>query len=143
MCQLTGRCACGAVRFEVATAAVGAGACHCTDCQKAMGGSPSYAALVPRAAFSITAGEPRYHATLANSGNKPKRYFCADCGTPLWSVPDEGPLMPIMMGALDDHTGIHPNMHIFTSSAPTWHAIPDDEHAFPEMPPPVPETGNE
>jgi len=48
MSDIEGGCACGAVRFKIAGPMMGAGTCHCVDCQKASGGGPAYVALAPK-----------------------------------------------------------------------------------------------
>jgi len=54
---ITGRCLCGAVRFEIAEAPLSAGYCHCTRCQRRTGTAASAQARIPRGALRITAGE--------------------------------------------------------------------------------------
>jgi hypothetical protein len=136
--ERTGGCACGAVRFKVTAPFLGVGACHCTDCQKASGGGPNYVGLAPISAVSVTKGEPRVYRTRGGSGAEVGRAFCAECGTPLWSIPAHQPFMPVKLGALDDNSDLSPGMHIYVASAPQWHVIQDELPAFPKMPPPLP-----
>ncbi len=130
-----GGCACGAVRFKIEGALMGVGACHCTDCQKASGGGPNYVALAPRAGVKVTKGEPRVFVRRNDKGEEVSRAFCADCGTPLWSTPAQGPFSPVKLGALDDSSDLTPALHIYVSSAPAWHQIPAGLPTFPKMPP--------
>ncbi len=141
MTERTGGCACGAIRFKITAPFAAVGVCHCKGCQKASGGAPNYAALVPSAAFEVTKGKAKTYISKADSGNDAMRSFCPDCGTPLWSGSKTmGPMMAIKLGALDDNSDIMPELHLFTESAPTWHLMHEGLPTFPKMPPmPAPE----
>ena len=136
--ERNGGCSCGAVRFAVTAPFLAVGACHCTDCQKAAGGGPNYVALAPTSAFAVTQGQPKLHRSKSDTGAEVSRAFCPDCGTPLWSIPPDAPFIPVKLGALDDYSDLSPAMHIYVSSAPHWHSVPQDLPAFPKMPPPLP-----
>jgi hypothetical protein len=136
MSELTGGCACGAVRFEITAPLMGFGVCHCLDCQKAAGGGPAYVALAPKMAFAVTKGEAKIYSSKADSGEEVGRAFCADCGTPLWSVPGSmTPFYPVKVGALDDPSGVIPAVHLYTDSAQPWHLMHEGLPRFPKMPP--------
>ncbi len=138
MTDLTGGCACGAVRFRITAPPFGVCVCHCTDCQKASGGGPNYVALAPKPAFEVTKGEARIYSTRGDSGAQVGRAFCPDCGTPLWTVTAEAPFTPVKLGALDDNAAFAPMLHIYTASAPPWHLQHEGTPAFPKAPPPPP-----
>lgn len=130
-----GHCACGAIHFRIDAEPLGTGACHCTDCQKLSGGGPNYVLLLPKGALTVLQGEPKLFAGTGDSGGKVERAFCGDCGTPLWSVPDNAPFFTVKVGAFDDPAQLAPTMHVYTSSAPDWHPIATDKPTFPKMPP--------
>jgi hypothetical protein len=132
----TGGCACGAVRFEITKDFLGVGSCHCSDCQKASGGGPNHVALAPRDALVVLKGQPKLYRSKADSGATVARAFCGDCGTPLWSIPDHEPFLPVKLGALDDNDALAPQMQIYVSSAAPWHVLRDGIPTFPKMPPP-------
>jgi hypothetical protein len=141
MTERTGGCACGAVRFKVTGPFVGVGVCHCTDCQKASGGGPNYVALAPNDDFEVTKGEARIYRSKGDSGGDVGRAFCAECGTPLWSLPPGAPFTPIKLGALDDSSDLTPMLHLYVSSAPPWHLMHEGLPTFakaPPSPPPMP-----
>lgn len=139
MSELTGGCACGAVRFEITAPLVGVGVCHCLDCQKASGGGPNYVALAPRTAFAVTKGEPKVYSSKSDSDSDVGRAFCVSCGTPLWSIPGaQAPFFPVKVGALDDSSNLTPNLHLYTSSAQPWHLMHEGVPQFPKMPPMAP-----
>ncbi len=96
-----GGCACGAIRFKVTAPLLGVGVCHCTDCQKAAGGGPKLCRSCARPpAFQVTKGEAKVYRTKGDSGAEVGRAFCAECGTPLWSIPGKEPFVPVKLGAL-------------------------------------------
>jgi len=129
-----GGCACGAIRFELTAEPIGTGACHCTACQKLSGGGPNFVALLPKGTVKVTRGNPHIFTGTGDSGGKVERAFCADCGTPLWSVPEHAPFMTLKVGALDSSDDLAPAMHIYTASAPKWHHLPTDVPNFAKMP---------
>ena len=136
MTDREGGCACGAVRFKVTAPFLGVGVCHCTDCQKGSGGGPNYVALAPKDAFVVTKGEAKVYSCKGDSGADIGRAFCADCGSPLWSVPGAGaPFQPVKLGALDDNSDLTPSLHLYTASAPPWHLMHEGLPAFPKAPP--------
>jgi hypothetical protein len=138
--ERTGGCACGAIRFKITGPLMGVGVCHCTDCQKASGGSPNYVALAPKTAFEVTRGEAKVYVSKGDSGEDVGRAFCPNCGSPLWSLPPNAPFTPVKLGALDDSSDLTPSLHLYTASAPPWHLMHDGLPAFPKMPP-VPPPG--
>ncbi len=131
----TGGCACGAIRFNITAPFLGVGTCHCTNCQKASGGGPNYVALTPKDALDVIQGEPTLFETTGDSGAVVNRAFCGTCGTPLWGVPTHEPFLTVKLGALDDSADLEPQIQIYVSSAPEWHAINDEFPKFPKMPP--------
>ena len=134
-----GGCACGAIRFKITAPLMGVGVCHCTDCQKASGGAPNYVALAPKMAFEVTKGEAKVYTCKGDSGEDAGRAFCPECGTPLWSISNHAPYTTIKLGALDEHSDLKPNLHIFVDSAAPWHLMHDDLPTYPKMPPFCPE----
>ena len=72
--NLSGGCACGAVRYETAAEPVLMLNCHCRDCQRASGSAYSPIVVVPRGLLSSTR-EPQYHRILGASGKAIERGF--------------------------------------------------------------------
>ena len=133
---MTGGCACGAVRFKITAPPMGVGVCHCLDCQKGSGGGPNYVALIPRAGFEVTKGEAKVSTCQGDSGADIGRAFCGNCGSPLWSIPGEmSPFFPVKLGALDESSGMEPNLHLYTDSAQPWHLMHEGLPRFGKMPP--------
>ena len=121
---LTGRCACGAVRFEVRAPFKTAGYCHCKRCQRRSGTAWSLNAAVAGDGFAIVEGADRVR-TWAPEDGLPKS-FCADCGGQLYAGDPGGPIVGVRLGTLDGDPGIRPQWHQWLESAPEWEPIPDD-----------------
>jgi hypothetical protein len=125
---VNGGCACGAVRYRLASAPFDAGWCHCRTCQL-NSGSPAMAfASVPVADYVIEAGTV---ATFASS-DFGHRGFCAACGTPLYMLLDHEPTtIDFSIATLDDPAPVVPGFHIFWASALPWARIADGLPRYP------------
>ena len=118
---ITGACLCGKVRYKVSQPLRNIIACHCTHCQKSSGAGASYNAVAPAAAVSFTSGQPKLYEDVAQSGNILKRYFCGDCGSPIYSQREKSPgMMVLKVGSLDDSADMKLIMNIWTKSARPW-----------------------
>ena len=131
----TGRCACGAVKFEFNTDPTFIADCHCKDCQKASGGAMATWFGVPQEDFTLTSGKPKSFHYIADSGNGLDRNFCPDCGARLFTSNLQGfpGLVFVMIGSLDSSDGIAPKMEIFTKRRLKW-TRPLDVPQFAAMP---------
>jgi hypothetical protein len=127
----SGGCLCGAVRYTCTAEPFATLYCHCRDCQHASGGPNSTIVMVPKAAVEVTQGEVRSYAKKSDGGDDVTRQFCADCGSPLFSVLGSNPdLWVIKAGSLDDPSWLVPSMNIWIDSAVPWAHIADD---LPQM----------
>jgi hypothetical protein len=121
---LTGRCACGQVRFAVSAPLEAARYCHCHNCQRRTGTAVSASARVRADAFKIEQGESLLRFWQPRGGQA--KWYCADCGGHLFSRPDDGEHVYARMGAFDADPGIRPEYRQWVSSAAVWEPIPDD-----------------
>jgi hypothetical protein len=130
-----GGCACGAVRYEVGVEPLAVASCHCRDCQYASGGGPSIVVVVPKGAVKITKGKVKDFTKNADNGKPITRQFCAECGTPMFSVPSEGnPISIVKAGTLDDGSWLKPSLTLWTSSAQPWAHIDQSLPTFEKQP---------
>ncbi len=119
--SITGGCLCGKIRYTVSQPLQSIIACHCTHCQKASGAGASHNAVVPASAVSFTSGLPKLYEDIAQSGNILKRFFCGDCGSPIYSQREKVPeMMVLKVGTLDDSAHMKLVMNIWTNSARPW-----------------------
>ena len=127
--MLTGRCQCGAVRYEVEDAFVYAANCHCSQCRAATGAAFKPFAGIEREKLRITAGQDEVAVYGEEDANDTR---CGACGSFLYSVVRDGAFVHVAMGSLVDMPSIRPNKHIFVGSKAPWHEITDDLPQFEE-----------
>jgi hypothetical protein len=117
----SGGCACGAVRYECSADPLFVTNCHCRDCQRASGSAFASVLLVPKAAFTLTKGTPKYHRVTADSGNLVDRGFCPECGSPVLVTVLQNPqFTEIQAASLDDPSWVQPRIDMFTARAQPW-----------------------
>jgi hypothetical protein len=118
----TGRCACGAVRFEFDTDPTFIADCYCLDCQKASGGVMATFFGIPENDLTLLSGQPRSFSYIADSGKRIDRNFCPECGSRLFS--NNAGAFPgtvfVMIGSLDIPDGIEPVLEMYTKRRHNW-----------------------
>jgi hypothetical protein len=120
----TGGCLCGAIRYTITAPITELRACHCVHCQRASGSHGTVAAFVPRSGFTINQGTPKTFKTRADSGRALVRYFCGECGSPIYSHRETTPeMIGVRAGTLDDSSGLKISTHIWTKAARPWSYI--------------------
>ncbi len=133
---MTGGCLCGAIRYTVDAAITELRACRCTNCQKASGTGGSVNAVIPGAALKITQGTPKRYSAVVDSGRTLHRYFCGDCGSPLFSQRAASPDSYVLRaGSLDDGAANAKIVsYIWTRSARPWDHIDPGTKQHPGQP---------
>ena len=98
-----------------------AGVCHCKNCQRQAGSAFSTLYGVPKAAFRMT-GKPRlYQDSDTASGNTVQRYFCGNCGSPIYSaVPSQPDVLFLKTGTLDDTASFAPQFQVWCDTKQNW-----------------------
>ena len=124
----TGGCLCGAVRYALARAPTDVWFCHCGQCRKAQGSAFVASVPVPRSDFTLLQGGASLKA-FRSSAHK-RRWFCGDCGSPLYSEVDGGETLRLRAGSLDEPTTLRPAGHIFVADKAPWEALHDDLPKF-------------
>ena len=122
--EITGGCLCGKVRYCLRHAPTEIYFCHCGQCRKAQG--TAFAASLPISAddFTLTAGA-EYLRAYRSSARK-ARYFCAHCGSPIYSQVDGTPILRIRAGSVDCAEALHGVAHIYTADKASWYRILDE-----------------
>jgi hypothetical protein len=121
---LTGRCNCGAVRFEIDEALGAAGYCHCTRCQRRTGGASSAQAALAPGSLRLVAGEDVLRAWKPEDGYA--KVFCSQCGSHVFSGPRPDDYTTVRLGVIDGDPGVRPSYRQRLESAATWEPVPDD-----------------
>jgi len=78
MAALTGRCGCGAVRFEVDRPFLSAAYCHCTRCQHRTGSVAAATARAEPGSVHVVAGADALGGWAREGGSK--KIFCLHSG---------------------------------------------------------------
>jgi hypothetical protein len=132
---LTGSCLCGAIRYTVGVPVTELRACHCTHCQKSSGAAGTVNAVMPSSAFKITQGTPKRYDAKADSGRTLYRYFCADCGSPIYSQRATNPDMVVVRAGSFDNAGeMKITANIWCKSARPWACIDPASKRFSAQP---------
>lgn len=133
--NLTGSCLCGAIRYSVSVPITELRVCHCTNCQKGSGTGGSVNAPLASSAFKLAQGTPKRHTGKADSGRTLHRYFCGDCGSPIYSQREEMPeMIALRVGTLDNPGNMKITANIWTRSARPWSYIDPASKQFPGQP---------
>jgi hypothetical protein len=132
---LSGGCACGGIRYACSSEPLAMLNCHCRDCQQSSGAPFASGVVVPKGSVDIS-GSPREYSVRASSGLLATRSFCGTCGSPLFTTGEAMPeFMSIRFTSLDDASGFHPSLDIWTSSAPSWVCLDEALPHFAQSPP--------
>jgi hypothetical protein len=119
--ELTGRCNCGAVTFVAAGPFRPAVACHCRSCRRQSGHFLA-ATETPRAGLRLS-GEDQLQWYAATG--IARRGFCRSCGSHLFWDRHGSEDISILMGCLDEPTGIRLGEHIFVAEKGDYYDIAD------------------
>jgi hypothetical protein len=128
----TGQCLCGNVKYEITNPPAMTGVCHCKNCQRQAGSAFSTLAGVAKSDFTLTAGDPKlYSDSDTESGNTVARYFCGNCGSPIYSaLPGQPDTVYLKTGTLDDTSDFQPQFHVWCDSKQNWVTL---EEGVPTM----------
>ena len=132
---ISGSCLCGKIRFAIDVPVTELRACHCTNCQKASGGAGTVNAMLPATAFRVTQGAPKKYTATADSGRVLNRFFCGDCGSPIYSQREQTPENVAVRAGTFDNAGAQSIVfHIWTKSARPWDRIDPAVKQHPGQP---------
>ena len=119
--DLTGRCNCGAVRFVATGPFRSAMACHCKSCRR-QSGHYLAATEIENAGLRLS-GED--HLAWYSATEHARRGFCRGCGAHLFWKRVGSDHISILMGCLDEPTGIRLGKHIFVAEKGDYYHIAD------------------
>ncbi len=117
-----GGCACGALRYRLRSAPFDSGYCHCGICRRCSGAPVVVYATVPIEDFALVSGQPRRYRSTSFG----ERFFCGDCGTPLWMRVDHEPdTLDVTVASLDRPETAPPGFHIWHEARIDWFDVRD------------------
>jgi len=119
----TGRCLCGAIRYEFRGAPEWVVHCHCDSCRRQVSSPLATFVGVLKDNFRFTAGMPKGYTSSPGVS----RSFCPDCGSPIAyeavRLPDE---IHLFHGTLDDPAALAPTAHVHAEEQVAWFEVHDD-----------------
>ncbi len=125
-----GGCACGAVRYRLASEPLIVHCCHCLNCQRQTGSAFVVNVLVETERVEVLAGTPVPVEAPRDSGPPQRIFRCPRCQVAVWSEYGMPEVSFVRAGTLDDPTGVTPDVHIYTRSKVGWVTLPDGTPAF-------------
>ena len=132
-----GGCACGHVRYKVASGPIIVHCCHCHHCQRQTGAAFAVNALIEADRVELLEGSVTEITVPTPSGRGQRITRCPKCQVALWSNYYMGGLDQhirfIRVGTLDDPDQMPPDVHIFTQWKQPWVVLPANDLAVPEF----------
>jgi hypothetical protein len=128
--QLEGGCACGAVRYRLASPPLIVHCCHCLNCQRQTGSAFVINILIEADRLELVEGEPHAVTVPREAAKDQVIWRCPACQTALYSEYTTPKVRFVRAGTLDDPTAVAPDVHIFTRSKLPWVTLPESVPAF-------------
>jgi hypothetical protein len=132
----SGRCLCGAIRYEYQGEPLEAIHCHCDSCRRQRSSPVATFVMVPKAALRFTCGQPKEFASSPGV----RRSFCGDCGSPIAYRTERRPdIVDLFAGSLAEPAMVSPSCHVYAEEQLPWFEVLDDlpryAHTRREAPP--------
>jgi hypothetical protein len=126
-----GGCACGRVRYELASPPMFVHCCHCLRCQRETGSAFVLNALIETDRIELLGRAPASLSVPTDSGQSHRIFRCEDCQIAVWSeYGGVAKLRFVRVGTLDDPHAMRPDVHIYTRSKVPWVSLPEGVPAF-------------
>lgn len=115
--RYTGRCLCGAIRYEARAEPLRGVLCHCTMCRR-HSGAPALAFVhFARGAFRWLGPEPTRYRSSPSAG----RGFCPTCGSTLSMHEDAlADRVQVTVGSLDEPHRVRIDDHVWAAQRIAW-----------------------
>jgi hypothetical protein len=121
----SGRCLCGAVRYEVRGPLRDVLLCHCVECRRWSG--HFWAATETQREHLVLLEESALRwIDSPESDSDARRGFCGECGSSLFWDPPASDTICIAAGTLDEPTGLHTAAHIYVDHVGDYYVLPAD-----------------
>jgi len=123
--RATGRCLCGAVRFEVRGLLRDVLVCHCEECRRWTGYLGAFTSTELET-FVLQEESSLRWVDSPESDRHARRGFCGECGSSLFWQPAESDQINIAVGTLDRPTGLRMTGHWYPQHAGDYDELPED-----------------
>jgi len=118
----SGRCLCGAVRYEFAGPPNWQAHCHCESCRRACSAPFTSYFAISTGKWRWTGAPPAVHVSSPGV----KRHFCATCGTPMAFEGESWPgELHFFAASLTDPAAFQPSAHVHWNERLAWGAQDD------------------
>ncbi len=128
--SLEGGCACGSVRYRLASDPLFINCCHCLNCQRQTGSAFVVNLVIEADRVTLLAGEPRPVDVSCDEGSTQQIFRCPACQVAVFSEYDSPEVRYVRAGSLDRPSDVTPDVHLYTRSKVGWVAIPESTPAF-------------
>ena len=125
-----GGCACGAVRYRLASDPLFTHCCHCLNCQRQTGSAFVINLLVEADRLEMLAGDPQPVDVPRDDGSFQRIFRCPNCQVAVFSQYGRPEVRFVRGGTLDQPADVTPDVHIFTRSKLPWIKLPESTPAF-------------
>ena len=127
---MEGGCACGALRYRLASEPLFVHCCHCLNCQRQTGSAFVINLLIETDDVEVLEGTAQPVDVPRDDGSVQRIFRCPSCEIAVFSQYSSPQVRFVRAGTLDDPTGVTPDVHIFTRSKVGWVALPSQTPAF-------------
>jgi hypothetical protein len=128
--QREGGCACGAVRYRLASAPLFVHCCHCLNCQRQTGSAFVVNLLIEADRVEQLAGAPEAVEVPRDDGSAQRIFRCPGCRVAVYSEYGRPDVSFVRAGTLDEPRDVVPDVHIYTRSKVGWVLLPEGAAAF-------------
>ena len=125
--MVRGSCLCGEISYTLESDLLFLYHCHCLECRKFSGSSNATNATVVGADLKIA--DPNNKLTSFSLQNG-ARYFCSNCGSPIYSTADGGEYPSLHCGSINEYPDRQLDANLWTSEKCSWTRIDPDVQNF-------------
>ena len=125
-----GGCACGAVRYRLASDPLFVHCCHCLNCQRQTGSAFVVNLLIEADRVELLAGDPQPVDVPRDDGSSQRIFRCPACKVAIFSEYGRPEVRFVRGGTLDEPSSVSPDVHIYTRSKLGWVTLPESVPAF-------------
>ena len=120
--KVDGCCLCGYLGYEAEVDQDKVVICSCKDCQVLAGSAFRVTVPVTEGSFRFLSGVPKTYVKIAANGNKRILAFCPECGTSIYSRPEDGKAgyFGLRVGSLRQRDALVPREYQWHRSAQSW-----------------------